>query len=77
METTMSKYRVYLTTGASAVVTVEAETEDEAVDLAFDEVPREVCAQCSGWGRDYGIDLGEWDLDQTEGVVEVDDETDD
>lgn len=47
----MTKYRVVLEAVASIVVEVEADSEDEAVDLAFDHTPSQ------GW--DWP-DLGEW-----------------
>ncbi len=59
----MPKYRVYLQTVASVSVQVEAEDPDEALDAAYGQVPREVCAQCSGWGKSYSLDLGEWESD--------------
>jgi hypothetical protein len=60
----MPKYRVYLQTVASTVVTVEAEDKDEAYDKALEVDLPDLCAQCSGWGRDIGIDLaGVWETD--------------
>lgn len=66
----MAKYRVYLETGASVAVTVEvdddldeAEAHAAAIEKAFDEAPRSVCAQCSGWGQKWSLDLGEWDVE--------------
>jgi hypothetical protein len=67
----MSEYRVYLTTTASFTVTVEAETEDEAIDLAYDEAPSSLCAHCSGYGQHGGVDLGgEWQMDD-DGIEQV------
>ena len=58
----MSKYRVPIQTLVTAYVTVEAEDETEAIDKAFDKVPY-LCAQCSGWGQEHSMDLGEWGTD--------------
>lgn len=67
----MAKYRVYLTTGASLGVTVEVDdsldpdaAREAAIEKAFDEAPRGVCAQCSGWGKKWSLDLGEWDVER-------------
>lgn len=57
----MTAYKVYLRTVASASIDVEAESEEEAIELAFDQAPY-LCAQCSGWGRKAGIELGEWSM---------------
>ncbi len=73
----MPKYRVYLQTVASVSIEVEAEDKEAAIDAAFEEVPSGVCAQCSGWGQKWGLDLGEWgteqfkvDMDAPDDVVE-------
>jgi len=67
----MTKYRVFLTTTASLSVNVEIDDakmdEDEAreaaIEEAHQEAPSGVCAQCSGWGRSWGLDLGEWEAE--------------
>lgn len=56
----MKKYRVILETGASVAVTVEAEGEEAAIELAFEDAPTGVCAQCSGWRQKWSLDFGEW-----------------
>ncbi|MEV1013828.1 hypothetical protein AB0I89_24045 [Micromonospora sp. NPDC049801] len=65
----MAKYRVYMETTASMTVTVEVDdnlSEDEAreaaIEKAYDEAPRDVCAQCSGWNQPWSLDLGEWEM---------------
>lgn len=55
----MAKYRVHFRAWASTQIDVEASSEDEAIALAYDKTPG-LCAKCSGWGQDAGIDLGEW-----------------
>jgi hypothetical protein len=74
----MPKYNVLFTTHASAWVTVEApETDDkgEIVDFAYDastvEFPS-LCAQCSGWGQQWDLELGdEWEPFEFKGEYEV------
>lgn len=69
----MATYRVILKTGAYAYITVEADSKEEAADLAFEHVPY-ICAQCSGWGReDSSLELGEvWDVDDEDAIELVD-----
>jgi hypothetical protein len=65
------KYRLYYETVASTYVEVEAEDADAAVDKAWDEAEfPQLCAQCSGWGRSYSLDLGEWEPVDGEGGIE-------
>lgn len=60
----MTEYRLYFNNSVSSVVTVEAESIDEAVDLAYDELPTSLCASCEGWGSQPGVSLdGEWIVD--------------
>lgn len=68
----MAKYRVSLHTVASQTVTVEAGDEDQAAELAYEEGTSSVCAQCSGWGQKWSLDLGDFEIDDDEeygGVV--------
>lgn len=58
----MAKYDVSMTTRAYAIVTVEADNEDDAMERAFEEGPTSICAQCSGWGMPWSLDLGDWDI---------------
>lgn len=58
----MPTFRVYLETGASLTVTVEAADEGAAIEEAFANVPRDICANCSGWGQNWSRELGEWDV---------------
>lgn len=71
----MPKYRVYLETGASLSVTVDAEDEEAAAEAAF-ESGQYLCAQCSGWGQNWTVDLGEWDLADDVKAVELIEESD-
>ena len=57
----MPKYFVTVPTTATAYRTIEADSPEEAIEQF--ETPS-ICAQCSGWGQDYDLDLGEdWDWD--------------
>jgi hypothetical protein len=77
----MPKYIVWFTTVASTSISVEAENKEAAIDAAYEcEFPT-ICAQCSGWGRDFNLELGdEWtpdtgpDKSETSAVEEVEDD---
>lgn len=63
----MATYRVAFNTGAWATVTVEAENADDAINLAYDELPSDICAHCSGWGQKWSRGIGEeWELDESD-----------
>lgn len=70
----MSRYSVQYLTTSSAIVTVEADSPEEA-RLAADEKFESpyICAQCSGWGRDEdepSLELGDvWEQDESESGV--------
>lgn len=69
----MAQYRIYFRQSASASVEVEADSFEEAVDLAYEELPGGVCAQCSGWNQSWSLDLdGEWDVNESEYEVDGD-----
>jgi hypothetical protein len=64
------KYRVYLQTIASFSMEVEVDDDldqqaakEAAIEAAYDEAPNNVCAQCTGWGQKWSLDLGgEWEV---------------
>jgi hypothetical protein len=61
------EYTVYLNQMLSASVTVEADDPDEAIDKAHEsDLPRGICAQCSGWGqKSWSMDTsGDWEPDE-------------
>lgn len=63
----MPKYRVYYTAVVSSSVVVEAADESEARDAADDNFAfPSICAQCSGWGQEYSMDLGGWEQDESD-----------
>lgn len=66
----MAKHTVYMTTTASLSVQVEVddaldpgEARERAIEAAYEGAPHDVCAQCSGWGRPWSLNLGEWDVE--------------
>ena len=59
----MSRYRVGMSTIANITVTVEADSPKDAIEKAYDELPGSICAQCSGWGQNWSLDMGEWEPD--------------
>lgn len=67
----MSSYTIYFTSTASTAVTVEADDFETAVELAYEELPGSVCAQCAGWGGRPGIDLSD-DWEPNEKSCDVD-----
>lgn len=58
----MAKYRVPLTGIADAMITVETdETDPEKIlEKAYQEEFSTLCAQCSGWGRDFYLEIGDY-----------------
>jgi hypothetical protein len=57
----MAKYTVYLTTVASTSVEVEADDPGDALEKADSSYMPQICAQCSGWGKNFSLELGdEW-----------------
>lgn len=57
----MPEYRVNFRAVANMSVTVDAVDEESALDAAYDVIPSDVCVQCSGWGKPWSLDLGEWE----------------
>lgn len=57
----MPKFTVHMEASIGVSVTVEAEDVEAALEACYDEVPRSICAQCSGWGEDWGKDEGEYE----------------
>lgn len=59
----MPRYNVHLQTTAHTVIEVEADSKEEAVEAALGQVMPRICAQCSGWGNEQNLELGdEWDI---------------
>jgi len=73
----MPKYVVHLTTWASTSIEFETDLTDPAeIEEAFWESEPNtpsICAQCSGWGRDTNLELGdEWEIPTNDGVPLID-----
>jgi hypothetical protein len=63
----MAKYRVFMHAIADATVSVEADSLDEARELAYEELPGSLCYQCAGGQfSNYSMDLGDFELDTEE-----------
>lgn len=67
----MPKYRVVLETTASAYAEVEADDREAAIEAAFEDLPS-LCAQCGGWGQDWSLGLGEFDVPQDDDGKDAD-----
>lgn len=62
----MATYKIGFKTFAWTNITVEADTFEDAVEAAWQEDFPSICAQCSGWGREASLELGdEWEPDET------------
>lgn len=58
----MPEYSVNFTQTAGTTVQVEAETPDEAIEFAYEEVPYGLCHQCTGSRGRPGVELdGDWE----------------
>lgn len=65
----MAKYRVDLSAWASLSIVVEVpdgldddEARQAAIEEAFQDAPSDVCAQCSGWRRNFELEIGDWNI---------------
>lgn len=68
----MAKWDVNVNVGTSVFFRgVEAEDADAAIEVVGEEMPY-ICAQCSGWGRDWSRD--EWEPDWDTATAEPADE---
>jgi hypothetical protein len=63
------KATVYMTATASLSIEVEIpdgldpdEAKEQAIEKAYDNLPRGICAQCGGWREKWGREIGEWEL---------------
>lgn len=66
----MKTYTVMFTTTASTVLSVDAESTEEARELADEKFEGpSLCAHCSGWGNSQNLDLGDWEQDESESGV--------
>lgn len=58
----MKKYRIFTTYSLTHTATHEAE-DDDGIALALEngeiETDASICAQCCGWGQDFGLEVGE------------------
>ena len=73
----MSTYLVTFQRIDSFAVEVEADSSGEALEKAYESDACQnapgLCAYCSGYGRSGpGVDAGEWDVDERDGVYRLD-----
>lgn len=70
----MTTYRVFLSTDATAIITVEADSPEDAAELAGEDTPY-LCAQCGGWGSGPSLELGDgWEVTEIEVAGDGDDD---
>lgn len=60
----MKKYQVSFEEGSWLTVYVEypddAEPDDiDIIEKAYEEMPGDICAHCSGWGKNWSRNLGD------------------
>lgn len=55
----MSEYTVTFASNGSIFVAVEASDYNEAIDKAYNDLPRGLCVHCSGWDQSWGRDEGD------------------
>jgi hypothetical protein len=70
----VSTYHVSFRTGAFTTVTVEADSPEDARQIADEQFSApHICAQCSGWGKSDGelsIEIGDdWEQDESDSGV--------
>ena len=52
----MSNYTVHFQQAVSLSLKVEADSPEDAIETAHEEGIPGICAQCSGWGRNWSRD---------------------
>lgn len=58
----MARYRIPMTTHADASIEIETDETDpeKIIEAAYEQADfPTLCAQCSGWGRDESLELGD------------------
>lgn len=52
----------------------EDERFEYAIEAAYENKPRDICAQCSGWGQSWSRDMGESEVPEVgeDGLKEAD-----
>ena len=62
----MSIYRVNLTQSVSAVIDIEADCEDDAIDTALEQAPNSLCHHCANH-----VEMSnDWELNCVDEVTE-------
>jgi hypothetical protein len=60
----MPVYLVHMSATANSAIEVEAADEEEAAELAYEQGPSGVCAQCCGWNEVWSLDIGDFEIDE-------------
>lgn len=55
----MPNYTVYMEGYAGFYARVDADNHEEAISKAYDEAPSGICFSCSGYGKNWGLDIGD------------------
>lgn len=65
----MPEYIVWFKSPLWSSVEVEADNEEEAVDVAYDtfQFPT-ICGLCTGWGSSWDVSQDDWDYDSVEEI---------
>jgi hypothetical protein len=69
----MPEFTVHLQSVTGYGIKVEAETPEDAIELAYETGPGSICAQCSGWGSKWWREEGD-ELELVEVINEDGDE---
>ena len=69
----MPEFTVHLQSVTGYGIKVEAETPEDAIELAYETGPGGICAQCSGWGSKWWREEGD-ELELVEVINEDGDE---
>ncbi|MCT9933509.1 hypothetical protein N5079_25170 [Planotetraspora sp. A-T 1434] len=66
----MAKYRIRFAGTVTTTVEVEAETREDAIEAAFEDLPGSLCQECAGH---YDLDQGSLDvaIDSETGEQEI------
>jgi len=48
-----------------------SDMEELVTDKFYQECDGTICAQDSGWGKNYSLDLGEYEIDEKGGIEQI------
>lgn len=66
----LAKVRGNLCLDENAELTID-DLRDQILDIAYEEMPGGICAQCSGWDRNWSLEIGDvWEpAEGDDGIV--------